>query len=93
MGTWRAYFPDDGGSPETAFELFPATRSHCYTAEDAAWHAVEQDYSDSAGERGLDRRFAVVVISPTGEETHWWGENSATVIHTVEKVDTPHRVT
>lgn len=80
-GCWRAYFLDQGETADSARQVFPATRSHLYTADDAARQAVEMDWDNSGGEAGIDRPMTVVVISPTGEETRWRGVNESMIVH------------
>lgn len=75
---WSAYFPDDSQTIDDATWIM-----NVKTADEAAYEAVEYDWSSRDGwERGETAQgFPVVVVSPDGEEFHYIGSHEPAVNH------------
>lgn len=79
---WKAYFPEDGETPDDAVTLIPPKWRRIIDAETAAEFACEYDYGDRDGwERRIGCEFQVVIIAPDGAETRWVCHNEVTVEH------------
>lgn len=85
--TWRAYYPDEGESPDDAEPLPRGGHwRQAFDAESAAEIACEADYSERSGwERG-DADFVIAIISPDGAETRWQARHEPSVEHYVNEV-------
>ena len=85
---WKAYIPEDGCTAEDAWEVKPRWDWQViYDAEDAAKAACTSDYSDTAGERGIDMPFVIAIIDGNGQETRWTATNVVEVEHRVVQID------
>ena len=80
---WKVYYPEDGETLEDAHDL-----PTCIDWYDASHEAVEYDYAGRDGwERGVDREFKMIVVSPTGEERRFTAWNEASVDHQCREDD------
>jgi len=80
-GKWSFFFPDEGGDEGDALTI---TRP-VYDAKDAARWAVKYDFEHREGwERG-EREFPIVVISPDGKQTQFFGWHQKTIEHRARK--------
>lgn len=85
---WKAYFPEDGESSSDAHEIEIYDFQRIVDAEDAAERACEYDWGNRDGwERGMDREFIIIVISPNGEHSAFKAWNETSVEHKVMGTD------
>jgi hypothetical protein len=79
---WRYYVPDNWGKDEPSVEdmrELPGSHANAWCAAQAA---VEDDWDNCDGwERGCDKPFDLVVVSPGGQRHRFVGNNEATVSH------------
>ncbi len=89
---FRVYFPDDAEGPEDAHDLTCYPWVRVYDPDDAAELACEYDYSERDGwERdmsgGATRHFPMVIISPEGTETRYFGWHEPSIEHKTSRDD------
>lgn len=83
---WKAYFPDDGETPDGATVLRPPALRGIYTAEDAAEIACEYDYGNRDGWERNGETFLIHIIAPDGSETCWSARHEPMIHHSVEEI-------
>jgi len=87
---WRVYYPDDGETIDDARKLSPPPWKRFYDEQSVAEFACEYDYRERDGwERGMENRFAIVVVSEDGEETMFQAWNEVSVDHKAELDEAP----
>ena len=85
---WQVYFPDDCEDASDARFIYSKPWDKIYDAEDAARKASELDYGERDGwTRGMDNRFAMVIVAPDGTESRWEGWHEASVDHWAERAE------